>query len=103
MADQSDRELLEDAARPWDNLRDVLPVLKDASAGRWSWTENTACKYVELRIDMRDGGCIIRDRNGNRITPEQLANQPYGKGGLSWNFMNELRSGASTSSEGTKG
>lgn len=70
--------------RPWDHINDVLPVLVAAANGKWSWVENTECKYIELRIDMRDGGCIIKNRRGERITPEQLAKQPWKQGGVPW-------------------
>lgn len=60
----------------WDNFaRDVLPVFQDSLAGRWKWGRNPKCKYIEVRIDMRDGGCIICDKDGNRINPEDLAHQ----------------------------
>lgn len=60
----------------WDNFRDdVLPVFKAIQEGRWSWHRNPACKYVELRVDMRSGHVIIRDRDGKRINPEDLAYQ----------------------------
>lgn len=63
----------------WDHVGSVLPVLDAASKGEWSWLNNFKCKYLEIRIDMRDGGCIIRDRNGNRINPEDLAHQLGGE------------------------
>jgi len=59
----------------WDNIDDVLPVIEAARDRKWKWVLNTACKYIELRVDMRDGGCIIKDRHGNRINPEDLAYQ----------------------------
>ncbi|MBX3653248.1 MAG: hypothetical protein KF686_03625 [Ramlibacter sp.] len=68
----------------WDHINDVISVLALASAGRWHWGENMDCKYVEVRIDMRDGGCIIKDRHGTRITPAALAKQPYGHGNIPW-------------------
>lgn len=61
----------------WDNIDDFIGVLQAAREGKWQWLWNTRCKYVELRVDMRDGGCIIRDRHGNRIDPKELAYQ-YG-------------------------
>lgn len=57
---------------PWNHLEDVLPVLTAARAGEWHWTNNFRFKYMELRIDMRDGGCIIKDRDGNRVAPSEL-------------------------------
>ena len=66
------------AANVWDHIDDVLPVIELARAGKWHWCENFECKYIELRIDMRDGGCLIKDRNGNRINPADLAKQTDG-------------------------
>lgn len=62
----------------WDHVRDFIPVFNAAMADQWHWYANTDCKYVELRIDMRDGGCIIKNRTGERITPTMLARQ-FGK------------------------
>lgn len=59
----------------WDHLSDFIKVWNAREAGQWQWYENSGCKYVELRIDMRDGGCIIRNRHGKRIMPEELAYQ----------------------------
>lgn len=57
----------------WDSIDDFIAVLDQMRAGNWKWYANTKCKYVELRVDMRDGGCVIKDRNGNRIDPKDLA------------------------------
>lgn len=60
----------------WDNLkRDVLPILKASLAGKWFWYRNQNCKYINVRIDMRTGQCIISDNNNERINPEDLRNQ----------------------------
>lgn len=59
----------------WDHIDDFLTVMKRARRGEWSWLSNTRCKYVNVRIDIRDGGCIIEDRDGVRISPEDLAKQ----------------------------
>jgi hypothetical protein len=66
----------------WDNIKDIFPLLeiirKKKSAfdmDKWTWLKNSRCKYIEIRIDTRDGGCIIRDRDGNRISPKQLMYQ----------------------------
>lgn len=63
------------AANVWDHIDDALAVIELARAGKWHWCENFECKYIELRIDMRDGGCLIKDRNGNRINPADLRKQ----------------------------
>lgn len=46
---------------------------------RWSWIWNTRCKYINLRIDMRDGHCLIFDKDNNPITLEQLEYQIEGR------------------------
>lgn len=33
----------------------------------WSWAYNHSCKYVDIRVDMRDGGFIVMDKEGRRI------------------------------------
>jgi hypothetical protein len=59
----------------WDNINDFLTVLRAIPNHEWGWAFNPNCKYVELRVDMRDGGCIIRNRFGQRIDPEHLRYQ----------------------------
>lgn len=56
----------------WDHVKDFAEVYRLMKGGKWHWFNNNSCKYVNLRVDMRDGGCLIMDRNGNRIDPEQL-------------------------------
>lgn len=63
------------ANNQWDHINDFIPVFRAAMAGRWSWFENMDCKYVELWIDMRDGGCLIKNRRRERISPAKLAYQ----------------------------
>lgn len=60
----------------WDDIDDFIKVLQDMRDGKWLWCySNFDNKYIELRVDMRDGGCIIKNGNGDRISPEQLAYQ----------------------------
>lgn len=65
------------AANQWDNINDVMPTIRAARAGKWAWFSNMRCKYIELRIDMRDGGCILRDRDRVRIDPSEFAHQSF--------------------------
>lgn len=76
--------------RDWDHIDDVLPVIELMRSGKWVWDENMRCKYVEVRIDTRDGGCIIKDRHDVRITPAELVKQFDGRGGLSWTEYDEI-------------
>jgi hypothetical protein len=43
----------------------------------WSWVRSRGwrCKYIEIRIDMRDGGFVICDKDGVRISLEELQYQ----------------------------
>jgi hypothetical protein len=66
------------AANVWDHVDDAIAVIELARAGKWHWCENMRCKYIELRIDMRDGGALIRDRDGARIDPRDLLKQVDG-------------------------
>ena len=63
----------------WDHMDDFLETYNAMDYKKWSWVMNSKCKYVELRVDMRDGGCIIKDGEGNRINPEDLAYQYQGE------------------------
>jgi hypothetical protein len=67
--------VVEHTGREWDHVDDVLAVIERMRSGEWYWGSNSRCKYIELRIDTRDGGCILRDRESVRITPAQLAKQ----------------------------
>ena len=59
-----------------DDLSQLVEVVKFCTQPDfvWSWsrTPGWKCKYVDVRIDMRDGGFILSDKDGNRISPEQL-------------------------------
>lgn len=70
----------EHTSREWDHVDDVLAVIERMRSGEWYWGSNSRCKYIELRIDTRDGGCILRDRESVRISPAQLAKQLNGYG-----------------------
>ena len=59
----------------WHSFDDIVPTLKAARAGSWQWFLNMDCKYIEVRIDMRDLGCILMNRNRERISPAMLARQ----------------------------
>lgn len=61
--------------RIWRPVHLVMSVVNKALSGDWTWVWNTRCKYIELRIDMRDGHCLIRDKDGHLITLEQLEYQ----------------------------
>jgi hypothetical protein len=62
----------------WDHIDVVIEVLEKMKRKEWSWARNHPCKYLNLTVDMRDGGCLIHDKDGNRINPEDLRFQ-YGR------------------------
>jgi hypothetical protein len=62
----------------WDSIDDFLDVLTMAREGKWRWAMNPKFKYVNIRVDMRDGGCLILDDNDKRVDPKDLLFQ-YGK------------------------
>lgn len=75
----------------WDHFGDILPTLKAISRGEWYWGANQRCKYIEIRIDTRDGGCLLFDSKRVRISPEQFAHQSYQVGKMDpWPHRNAL-------------
>lgn len=78
------------ATNTWDHIDGVLKVLELARAGKWNWGANSQCKYIEVRIDMRDGGCILKDHEGNRIDLETLQRQSHEASGFTWREMQDV-------------
>lgn len=66
----------------WEDSKDldkVVDFVKKVSKNEfnpmssdWTWIRNSRCKYISIKIDMRDGAFIITDRSGKRITFDQL-------------------------------
>ena len=75
------KEMIE--ANVWHDKAELLEfvtVINELSGNtrqldKWNWLSNPACKYVSIRVDMRDGGFVLLDRDGNRITLDQLKGQ----------------------------
>ncbi len=65
------------AVNQWDHFGDILPTLKAISRGDWYWGANSRCKYIEIRLDTRDGGCLLFDRERVRISPAQFSHQSH--------------------------
>ena len=54
----------------------IATILKLSAPGSgWSWLNNSRCKYVSVRFDMRDGAFVLLDRDGKRISLKDLENQ----------------------------
>lgn len=68
------------------NFDELIAFIKRASTGKiydskgmeipgnsyWTWVKNNQCKYINIRIDMRDGGFVLLNRDGERISLKQL-------------------------------
>lgn len=78
--DESDQDSSPDSKKyesvgdPWLCISEVLKVVQKAKSGEWCWTksEGFLCKYVEVRIDMRSGKCLVSDRRGKLLTLKDL-------------------------------
>ena len=57
-----------------DIIPTVKEVLEKVKNREWTWTRNWDSKYIDIRIDMRDGGAILCNRAG-RISLDQLKYQ----------------------------
>lgn len=64
----------------WINIDEVMKVIQKSRKHNlsWGWYRNTKCKYISLRVDMRDGHCVLMDREDNVITLEDLQYQYRG-------------------------
>ena len=61
--------------KPFDEIIEgVSKVIKDK---KWNWAANQHCKYVSIRVDMRDGTAILMDRDKEVITLDQLKRQAF--------------------------
>ena len=73
----------------WNMIEDlakaVMETVKLSRDREWCWVKNWDCKYINLRVDMRDGGAIIVNRAGKRISPDQLKYQ--------YNYLEENEDG----------
>ena len=67
----------------WDeNLDEVVATVKELSKEddfTWSWARNWSCKYISIRIDMRDGAFVLVNGEGERISLDQLKYQYNGE------------------------
>lgn len=58
------------------NLKELFDSIlaRSTKKVKWSWTKSRGwkCKYIDIRIDMRDGGYILRNDAGKRIDISEL-------------------------------
>ena len=55
---------------PAEQLPELLAVLKRAGAG--AWLRDPRMKYLNIRIDTREGGFSLKDRNGIDVHPSEV-------------------------------
>jgi hypothetical protein len=77
-AEQASLDALFRGTPPLVTFEQVREWLAEVEAGRWSWTRNTRCKYVDIKLDTRRGAYAVHDRDDKPITYEQLRWQ-YGR------------------------
>lgn len=53
---------------PSDWSRDAAGFVALLSQHRAMWLEDSNLKYLSLHIDTRDGGFVLRDRDGSRVS-----------------------------------
>lgn len=62
----------------WVPLEELVPQIQQVIAmmksGDWSWAYNWNSKYVDIRIDMRDGHAIFTNKTG-RVSLDQIKYQ----------------------------
>ena len=56
-----------------NTLEEIMEFIKQSTKedSDWSWARNSECKYIDLRIDMRDGGFTLSAK-GYRISLDRL-------------------------------
>lgn len=64
---------------PWLRLDEVVAIVRSPE---WSWTRNSRCKYISVRMDTRTHNnlCVVYDRHGEPITLEELKFQERRRG-----------------------
>lgn len=63
----------------WDKIEDFIHILREMKKDNWVWWRNSEHKYVNLRVDMRDGRCIFLDDKNNRISIDDIKYQYNGE------------------------
>ena len=63
----------------WHSFNDLDFIFKNIQAivrdKKWSWIRNPRAKYIDIRIDMRDGGFVLLDQDRVRISLDQILDQ----------------------------
>lgn len=76
----ADKEYQEQVVKlnKWHKIEELYPLMQlviSLITGKWSWARNMRCKYINIRIDMRDGGFVLLNRDRERISTKDLQYQ----------------------------
>ena len=52
--------------------RELKTFLGRVLSNDWSWAENTKFKYINIRVDTRNGSFLVYDDDQNRVDVEQV-------------------------------
>lgn len=64
--------------KDWEPCGPIFDALKqtieDSKNFKWHWayTFESECKYIDIRIDMRDGHCLLFNRDHEQIDLEDI-------------------------------
>ena len=53
----------------------VRTFLKQIASPEWSWASNSEFKYLNIRVDTRNGRFLIQDNKGRRVSLERVLYQ----------------------------
>lgn len=53
----------------------IIDWLRAVHSSNWTWSRNSRCKYVTIKIDTRHGAYRIEDRDGKELLLEELLHQ----------------------------
>ncbi|MQX28962.1 hypothetical protein [Sinorhizobium meliloti] len=53
------------------DLKRLVDLLHEAADDPW-WCYDSQLKYISIWVDTRDNGFVLKDRDGNRISPERV-------------------------------
>jgi hypothetical protein len=78
----------------WYPFKELVQAFREMQFNKWKWTRNQNCKYVNIRFDMRDMGCIVSTDRLGWITLERLKFQHSysGEKPIEWKIPLESKS-----------
>lgn len=59
----------------WYPIEAIVEVVNAMRQKEWTYVKNTPCKSLEIKLDMKNGMCRIKDRTGKLLTIEEFMRQ----------------------------